>query len=341
MRARAVLGALIIALVCGAAAWRHEIAIAIVQEKLPTEAFRVLGAQRIPVLETCEEKDFQQSVHCGVGLIFWYLQLNGIPGGKGASDGVDNDDSASFKNEPIRHFFGQCVACLYAKPNIFYREGASSCISETPEQIDWDDPIFVRRVVKTANRKFHEINIRPLRPGCDFGHYLLSLSGFNTGVRTSLDGCGLLRNSFCLKLRFRRLLFQSRYLLADSAELAGHSVGLPFGLTGQIRKIANGAFDVASIACDAVSSGGDNEHCNADKAINKINDPDFAPQRLIGRALVLLGVGLASIELLWLIIAARLDLTLIDTGWRGIVAICLFGLGAILIWQGVSLPFAI
>jgi hypothetical protein len=30
-----------------------------------------------------------------------------------------------------------------------------------------------------------------------------------------------------------------------------------------------------------------------------------------------------------------LDLTLADAGWRGNVAICLFGLGASLIWQGV------
>jgi len=341
MWARAALGTLIIALVCGATAWRHKIAISVFQEELPTEAFRVFGVQRIPVLETCEEKDFQQPIHCGAGLIFWHLQLNGIFGGKGTCNTVNNDDSASIKNDPTGHFFGQSVACQYAEPDIFYRKGASTCISETPKQIYAGDSILVRLVFKTTNCEFHKINIGLLRLGCDFGHFFLGLCGFNVGVRTSLDGCGLPRNSLGLKLGFRSLLFQSSYLFADRTELIGHSIGLPFGLNGQIRQIADGAFNVASVACNTIGSNSDNEHCSADKAVNKINDPNFTPKHFIGRALVLLGAVLAGIGLLWLIIAARLNLTLADAGWRGILAICLFGFGAILIWQGVSLTFAI
>jgi hypothetical protein len=131
------------------------------------------------------------------------------------------------------------------------------------------------------------------------------------------------------------------YLFANSAELIGHSIGLPFGLNGQMRQIPDGAFNVAGVACNTVGRNSDNEHCDADKAVNKINDPDFTPKRLIGGAVVLSGAALASIGLLWLLIAARLDFTLADAGRRGILAICLFGLGAILIWQGVSPAFAI
>ena len=308
-----ILGALIVALVCWATAWRSEITASIFEKKLSPKAFCMFGVQGVPILETSKEENVQRSVHCGVGLSFWYLHRNGVFRGKGAGDAVNDDDPAAVKNGAIGHYFWECLASSHPEHDIFYCKGASTSISEAPSQIDWDDPIFVRRI-KAANLKLHEVNVWPLRSGCDLGQSLLGLGRFNIGVRTGFDGCGLLRNCVCLKFGFRSLLFQSSYLFTNSGKLIGHRIGLPFSLNGQIRQIADRAFDVAGVACDAVGSDGHKKHCDPDKAINNINDPDFAPKRLIGRALVLLGAALASIGLLWLFIAARLDFTLGDAG---------------------------
>jgi hypothetical protein len=336
-----ILGALIIALVCGATARRSEITISTIQEKLSPKAFRMFVVRRVPIFKTSKEENLQRPVHCGVCLSFRDLHLDGVLRGKGASDAVNDYYPAAIKNGAIGHYFWQCVANLHSEPNIFYCKGASTSISEVPSQIDRDDSIVVRRIVKPADLKVHEINVRPLRSSCDLGQSLLGVSSFDISVRTSFDSCGLLRNSLCLELCFRSLLFQSSYLFANSTELIGHGIGLPFGLNGQIRQITDGAFDVASVACDTVGSQSDNEHGDADKAVNKVKNTDFMPKRLIGRLVVPVGAVLASMSLLWLLVAARLNFTLADAGWRGVVAFCLFGLGAILIWQGVSLAVGV
>jgi hypothetical protein len=160
---RAAWAALIFALVCWASAWCGEIALSVFQDELPTKAFCVFGVQRIPVLKTSEEKDFARSVDCLNSLIFWNRQFNRVFGGKGAGDGVDNDESVSIPNDSGRHLTWQCVARLYAKSNIFHREGASARISETPEQIHGNEAALVRFVVKPANSEFHKIDIWLLR----------------------------------------------------------------------------------------------------------------------------------------------------------------------------------
>jgi hypothetical protein len=331
---RAALAASIIALICCAAAWRCEVTASILHEKLPPETFRVFGMCRVPIFKTGKKECLSRPVHYGIGLGFGHLQLKRVFGGKGAVDAIDENYSGSGNSIALWHRFRKSLPNLNSEPDALYRKGASTSISKVPSQSEGDESVIVRGTVEALNTDVHKIDIRLLSSGCDFRQNLLRLGGFNIGIGASLDRLRLLRN--CFSLRFGFL-----HLLPNGIQLTDYSVGLPFRLAGQFRQIADRAFDVTRVACGTIGGNGNEEHCDPDNAINKINNSNFAPKRLIGWGFILFGGAVANVGWLWLIAAARRDLTLHQAGWRGALAMCLCGLGMILIWQGVSLAFAI
>ena len=124
-------------------------------------------------------------------------------------------------------------------------------------------------------------------------------------------------------------------------QLSGGRIGLSGGLGSNRGKPLDGLFQVARIAGNEIGSNGDEQYADTNNAIDYVNYSNLSPQRLYAWGLVVLGGIIASLGWLWILAASRRNLTVAQTGWRGIVALGLIACGLVLIWQFAPPAFAI
>ena len=246
--------------------------VAVLQYELPPETTGMLNLQIVPIFKLCEEKHFRLSSFQRVSNIIGYCHYKGWLRRECACNTVSEHDTLSVEMNPVGHFIWESVSCWNAENYIFDRKSTSSCVTEAPEESKFNFAVPIWISIEAIHSKLHKVNIGLLGLCRDLGQFSLSFSRRNVGIcrfdgglGTGFDGFGLTRNCRRLTFGLLGLVPQRFHLIPNSADLILHRVGLPFGLRGQFRQVADSGFDIGAIGDDTKGQNGDRQRADPDK----------------------------------------------------------------------------